>query len=181
MPTPQWGCESIEIAAPPALVYDLLADITRMGEWSPECYRCVWLDGATAAEVGTRFRGYNRIGPYRWERTALITAADRGRNFSFTTIDDRTGREQTEWHYVFEPLSSGTRVTESLSVLGTPVKGGSLVVFVLFGLVRARALWRWTIVGVEVERPQAQRGRTTSRPARIHRILGRGRMRRKVL
>jgi hypothetical protein len=53
MPTPQRGRESIEIAAPPEVVYDLLADITRMGEWSPECYRCVWLDGATAAQVGT--------------------------------------------------------------------------------------------------------------------------------
>jgi Polyketide cyclase / dehydrase and lipid transport len=82
MPTPQRERESIEIAAPPAVVYDLLADITRMGEWSPECYRCVWLDGASAAEVGSRFRGYNRLGPYRWERTAVITAADRGRNFA---------------------------------------------------------------------------------------------------
>ncbi|MGO9154394.1 SRPBCC family protein [Mycobacterium sp.] len=45
MPTPQRGRESIEIAAPPEVVYDLLADITRMGEWSPECCRCVWLDG----------------------------------------------------------------------------------------------------------------------------------------
>jgi hypothetical protein len=85
MPTPQRGRESIEIAAPSEVVYDLLADITRMGEWSPGCYRCVWLDGATVAEVGTRFRGYNRLEPYRWERTAIITAADRGRKFSFTT------------------------------------------------------------------------------------------------
>jgi len=117
MPTPQRGCESIEIAAPPEVVYDLLADITRMGEWSPECYRCVWLDGATAAEVGTRFRGHNRLGPYRWERTAVITAADRGSKFSFTTLDGRTGREETEWQYVFEPLPSGTLVTESFEFL----------------------------------------------------------------
>jgi hypothetical protein len=76
MPTPQRGRESIEIAAPPELVYDLLADITRMGEWSPECYRCVWLDGAGAAGVGTRFRGYNRLGPYRWEREQLSIPVD---------------------------------------------------------------------------------------------------------
>ncbi len=120
MPTPQRGRESIEIAAPPEVVYDLVADITRMGEWSPECYRCVWLDGASAAAVGTRFRGYNRLGPYRWERTAVITAADRGQRFSFTTIDDRNGREQTEWHYVFEPLVFGTRVTESFQFLWCP-------------------------------------------------------------
>ncbi len=75
---------------------------------------------ATAAEVGKRFRGYNRLGPYRWERTAVITATDRGRKFSFTTIDDRTGREQTEWHYVFEPLMPGTLVTESFQFLWCP-------------------------------------------------------------
>jgi hypothetical protein len=130
MPTPQRGRESIEIAAPQEVVYDLLADITRMGEWSPECYRGAWLDGATAAEVGTRFRGYNRLGPYRWERTAVITAADRGRKFSFTTLDDRTGREQTEWQYVFEPLSSGTRVTESFQFLWCPALDRVLEAFV---------------------------------------------------
>ena len=41
MPTAQHGRASIEIAAPPQAVYDLIADVTRMGEWSPECYRCV--------------------------------------------------------------------------------------------------------------------------------------------
>ena len=70
-----------------------------MGEWSPECYRCEWLDGATAAAVGVRFRGYNRLGRYRWERTAIVTAAERGRELSFATLDERTGRRETQWQY----------------------------------------------------------------------------------
>ena len=49
MPTARRGRSSIDVAAPPELVYDLISDVTRMGEWSPECYRCEWLDGATAA------------------------------------------------------------------------------------------------------------------------------------
>lgn len=49
-----------------------------------------------------------------------MTAADRGRNFSFTTIDDHNGREQTEWHYLFESTPSGTRVTESFQFLWCP-------------------------------------------------------------
>ena len=40
MPTAQRGQARIDIAAPPDVVYDLIADVTRMGEWSPECYRC---------------------------------------------------------------------------------------------------------------------------------------------
>src|SRR6478736_1556163 len=42
-----------------------------------------------------------------------------------------------------------------LICVGDPRKGlGSVGCFVLFGLVPARALCRWTAVGVEVERPQ---------------------------
>jgi hypothetical protein len=35
MPTARRGRHSIDIAAPPELVYDLIADVTRTGEWSP--------------------------------------------------------------------------------------------------------------------------------------------------
>ena len=42
---------STEIAASPEVVYDLVADITRMGEWSPECYQCTWSKGATGPAV----------------------------------------------------------------------------------------------------------------------------------
>jgi uncharacterized protein YndB with AHSA1/START domain len=117
MPTAQHGRASIEIAAPPQAVYDLIADVTRMGEWSPECYRCEWLDGASAATPGARFRGYNRIGRFRWERTALICTAERGRKFTFETIDDRTHRHETRWQYAMEPSGSGTVLTESFQFL----------------------------------------------------------------
>ena len=117
MPTPQRGQASIEIAAPPEIVYDLIADITRMGEWSPECYRCEWLDATSAAAVGKRFRGYNRLRRYRWERTAVIDIANRGREFSFTTINEGTGRQETRWHYKMDSSPSGTVLTESFQFL----------------------------------------------------------------
>ena len=66
MPTAQRGQARIEMAAPPDVVYALVADVTRLGEWSPECYRCQWLDGVTAAVPGARFHGYNRRGGLRW-------------------------------------------------------------------------------------------------------------------
>lgn len=120
VPTPRQGRVSVTIAAPPQLVYDLIADIPRTGEWSPECYRCEWLDGATAAAVGARFRGYNRLGRYRWERTAIITAAEPGRELSFVTVDDRTRREETRWQYTMEPSPPGTLFTESFQFLWCP-------------------------------------------------------------
>jgi uncharacterized protein YndB with AHSA1/START domain len=117
MPTAQQGRATIDIAAPPEVVYDLIADVTRMGEWSPECYRCKWLDGASAAAAGARFRGYNRRGGVRWARTAVVDAAQRGREFAFTTVNDRTGRRETHWQYTMEPTQAGTLLTESFQFL----------------------------------------------------------------
>ena len=37
------------VAARPELVWDLVADITRVGRWSPECIRAAWLRGARPA------------------------------------------------------------------------------------------------------------------------------------
>ena len=68
-----------------------------------------------------------------------------------TARDRDSDRCDSSSHREHEPKYSHTG---SLSVLGTPVKVGSLVVLFLFGLVPACALWRWTAVGVEVERPQ---------------------------
>src|SRR5678815_3766100 len=48
---------SIEIDAPPNDVYALLSDVTRTGEWSPECVRCRWLDGATFGDALHAFKG----------------------------------------------------------------------------------------------------------------------------
>jgi hypothetical protein len=119
--TAKRGQESIQIAALPEALYDLIADVTRMGEWSPECYRCEWLDGATAAQVGARFRGHNRLGRIHWKTTVVITAAEGGREFAFTVVHDETGREETAWQYRFEPSSNGTLLTESFEFLWCPV------------------------------------------------------------
>jgi len=99
MPTATSGEASVHISASPEAVYDLVADITRMGERSPECYRAEWVDGPATAAVGARFRGHNRIGVIKWSTTCKVTAADRGREFAFTVVN-RHGREETRTYYV---------------------------------------------------------------------------------
>ncbi|MGD9796749.1 MAG: SRPBCC family protein, partial [Acidimicrobiia bacterium] len=37
---------SATVAAEPLEAYAMLADLTRMGEWSPVCKVCTWDDGA---------------------------------------------------------------------------------------------------------------------------------------
>ena len=109
------------IDAPPEQVYDLVADLPRMGEWSPECQRVEWTGDADFPAVGATFVGHNRGGPaglMRWSRRGRVLVADRGRTFAFVT--EEGGRESTEWRYEFRPVEGGTRVTESYDVRWIP-------------------------------------------------------------
>ena len=60
MTFPERGGASLDIDAAPEAVWALVADITRMGEWSPECFQADWEDGATHPEAGAHFHGSNR-------------------------------------------------------------------------------------------------------------------------
>ncbi len=37
--------ESVCVARSPESLYDMVSDVTRMGEWSPICRACWWDDG----------------------------------------------------------------------------------------------------------------------------------------
>ena len=73
----------VDIDAAPEHVYELLAEVTRMGEWSSECVGCRWLGRTRAARPGARFRGTSRNGWHRWSTTSRITVAEPGRAFAF--------------------------------------------------------------------------------------------------
>ena len=114
-----WTDEAmIEVDAPPERLWQMVADVTRMGEWSPVCRRCEWVEGSVAPAVGARFVGDNRQGIARWSRVCEVTVCDPGREFAFRTFFK--GAEATRWRYDFEPTSSGTRVTEFYEVVSMP-------------------------------------------------------------
>ena len=106
------GTATVHIDATPEAVYDLVSDITRMGEWSPETYRVEWKGGATGPAVGARFRGWNKVGPFRWFTDPVVDVADRGSEFTFTTTMFGKGR-LTTWSFVVRPSGGGTALTES--------------------------------------------------------------------
>jgi hypothetical protein len=109
------GQASLVINATPAALYDTVSDVRRIAEWSPECRRCVWLDGATGPVVGARFKGSNRRGLVRWSTKPRVVVAEPGKEFAFVTT--HLGRDATRWSYRFEPSSGGTDVTESFEML----------------------------------------------------------------
>lgn len=108
----------MHVDAPPERLYELVSDITRMGEWSPETVRCRWIGGATGPAVGARFKGTNRRRFLRWGTKARIVAAEPGREFTFVVGVLMFGREMTKWRYTFEPApGGGTDVTESFEMM----------------------------------------------------------------
>jgi len=75
--------ESLAVVASADAVYDLVADLPRMGEWSPECERVTWRGGATSAVNGAQFLGYNRAGLLRWMTQGVVVTAEPGRHLAF--------------------------------------------------------------------------------------------------
>lgn len=104
---------SFYIEAQPETLYDIIADVTRMPELSPEIVRCEWLDGATSAAPGARFKATNKV-RITWSNKPVITVADRGREIAWSRTEPGGGT--VVWRYRFEPEGSGTRVTESYEV-----------------------------------------------------------------
>ena len=102
--------ETLDVAAPSELVYDLIADLPRMGEWSPECERVTWRGGATGPAKGATFVGHNRAGSVRWMTQGRIVSAERGRNLAFEiTFGPMT---IARWEYFIAPTATGCTVAE---------------------------------------------------------------------
>ncbi len=101
----------VHVDAPPEVVYALVTDVTRMGEWSPETVKCEWIDGATGPAVGARFKGTNKRGFATRSTKPTVVVADPGRAFAFEVGAD------TRWAYQFEAEGNGTLLTESFEML----------------------------------------------------------------
>src|SRR5262249_8318517 len=108
---------SIEINASPEVVYDLVSDLPRMGEWSPENTGGEW-QGGGSGKVGDHFIGHNRAGERTWSAPVMVTQAERGRCFEFAVGPD--AGPYVRWAYRLEPSGAGTRVTEGGGVEKLP-------------------------------------------------------------
>ncbi len=102
---------SREINASADRVWEMVSDLPRMGEWSPENEGGVWLKGADGPVGGAKFRGANRRGKRSWKTVATIIDAEAGRRLSFRTAV--MGIPDSEWSYDIESTDDGCRVIES--------------------------------------------------------------------
>ncbi|MEW2358536.1 SRPBCC family protein [Spirillospora sp. NPDC029432] len=116
--------ESVVVGAAPAVVYEAVADLRKMPGWSPELF-AVWIRGRSI-EAGTRFVGFNRIGPRVWFTNARVTAALPGELFAFRVSS--FGIPVALWGYRLEGVDGGsTRLTEYWQDLRRDTRGSRLV------------------------------------------------------
>ncbi|MEQ4204263.1 SRPBCC family protein [Actinopolymorpha sp. B9G3] len=122
----------LTIALPQSRVWDLIADVTRIGEWSPECVHGAWLDDGAGqahaqvqaqvpapaqayARVGARFAGDNRFANGNVSTvTCVVTQAERPHRFAWVVLDgaEDPDRPGSIWSYELTPGGSAdeTRV-----------------------------------------------------------------------
>jgi len=87
----------------------MVADVTRMGEWSPVCRDC-WWDEGDGPHVGAKFTGRNERPERTWETRSEVVAADRGHQFAWVVVEPPT---RARWGYSFVAAAGGTEVTET--------------------------------------------------------------------
>lgn len=109
---------TLHIDSPPEGVWDLISDITRMGEYSPEVVEAEWLNGADGPAVGARYRGHvkrNENWPFLYWTECEITECERGKVFEFAVMMGK--RPVNTWRYDFRAVEGGgTDVTESFDL-----------------------------------------------------------------
>lgn len=103
--------DSIVVAAPPDVLYEMVSDVTRMGEWSPICRACWWDDGH-GPWTGSWFTGRNETPERTWETRSQVVVAEPGREFAFVV-----GDFWVRWGYTLTPVDGGTELTESWEFL----------------------------------------------------------------
>jgi hypothetical protein len=113
------GRTEVAVAATPDQVMAVVADVTRVGEWSHECQGAAWLGGATKAAPGVQFRGRNRSGLVRWGRRCEIVTAG-PRELVWRTVPTPLYPDSVEWAIRVRETEGGTTIEQTYRVLRIP-------------------------------------------------------------
>lgn len=116
---PPVGEAEVVVEATPDQVYAVLTDVARVAEWSHECQGAEWLDGASTAAVGARFRGTNKVDRFGWSRVCTITGLEPGRSFAYRT-NGGVPPDSTAWSFELRADGDGCRIVQRYEVLKFP-------------------------------------------------------------
>ena len=115
----------VDINAPVAKVWELISDLRRMPEWSPQCR---WMKPFGPVRQGTRTLNLNRRNRMFWPTTCTVVEVVPDRKLAF-----RVDANNTVWSYELESTGEGTRVIESRHAENGVTAFSNLSVNALFG------------------------------------------------
>ncbi len=92
---------TVEIDAPPARVWSLVADLRNMARWSPQCMR-TFVRGGGPVELGSLMVNLNRRGLLVWPTQSKVVRFVPEREIAF-----RIRENHTVWSYSLEPTAAG--------------------------------------------------------------------------
>ncbi len=100
---------AVDIAAPPAAVWDLVTDINLPARFSNEFQGADWLDSAEPG-LGSRFVGRNgHPAVSQWETTCTVIWFEPQRSFGYAVVD--VDDPAARWRFDLEPTGDGTKLT----------------------------------------------------------------------
>ncbi|HZE41859.1 MAG TPA: SRPBCC family protein [Stackebrandtia sp.] len=105
---------SMTVDLSPGECWELVTDVSRAAEASPECVAAAWLDvERPGPRIGARFMGRNEYGNgFTAEVVCVVTEAQEPRRFAWAVLDDSEQLERAHsiWRYELVPV--GERRTE---------------------------------------------------------------------
>ena len=100
--------DRINIAAPPAVVWQLVGDVRRMADWSPQVDSVRMRDGFTRTELGAEFTNHNHQGDLEWRTHGVVVGFEPEAVVAF-----RIKENWAVWSFELEPLvMQGTRLIQ---------------------------------------------------------------------
>ncbi|UCZ60635.1 SRPBCC family protein [Mycolicibacterium phocaicum] len=110
--------DSVVIDSDPESLYALVSDVTKMGQWSPQCKECWWEDEDGGPVAGAWFKGRNETGDRTWETRSQVVVAEPGREFVW-----EVNGGWVRWGFTLDPVDAGTRLTQSWEFLPAGIAG----------------------------------------------------------
>ncbi|GAA2813627.1 SRPBCC family protein [Crossiella cryophila] len=111
---------TVEVA--PEKLWEIITDVARIGEFSPECTGGAWLDSdSPGPRVGARFAGHNEYGDgFSSDVLCVVTESEPGRVFGWVVLDDAEdpALPGTTWRYELSGAAFGRTVVRQTFLHG---------------------------------------------------------------
>lgn len=98
---------SVHIDASPSRVWETIADVRRMSQWSPQVESTRLRSGFDTVELGAQFSSRNVRGEFAWITRGEIVRFDPARAFAFRILENHA-----IWSFTLEPDGDGTLLTQ---------------------------------------------------------------------